>query len=322
MIGLLRVTMPCIFLCAGITQAHTARAEDQVLPAEVVLNGVEFLLIPQGAFWYTVSTGDWDKRPVEAPLYRHVRIALDDFYIAKYEARAGDFEHFMNSGTFLLPEVVTTYGDAERPIRCTLERGADGVWRRTPGFSHPDAPAVDLSWPLADAFALWMGFRLPTEAEWQKAARGAADKRLWPWGDEHPDDTYGHFAFRDAKCSAEPVTAYPKGRSPYGAFNMAGNVVEWVADWHNVDFDVALVDGIRNPPLATQGSILNGMDAPMKLRKGGRWSYDAENTTITWRGPQLPEAFNPPQGVRFAVNADVVRKAVAARTTALKGETK
>jgi len=319
-----RILRACGFclLCAGLLPILAAVAADRPLPAELTLNGVELVLIPQGKFWYTVSTGDYSKRPVDAPLYRHVRIVLDDFYIAKYEARASDFERFMNSGSAILPEPTVIDGVVKKQIECSLERGAEGVWRRTPNFKHPDAPAVDLSWSLADAFARWMGFRLPTEAEWEKSARGPADQRLWPWGNGHPDDTFGHFALRAAKCNPEPVSAYPKGQSPYGIFNMAGNVVEWVADWYNVGFDLALGDGARNPKLAEQGSLLVGMDTPMKLRKGGRWPYDAEGTVIVWRGPQNPEIFNAPQGVRFAVDARVVRDALETKAQALSGERK
>lgn len=309
-----RFVVLCLLSAVGLP----ASADERPLPAEFVVNGVEFVLIPRGEFWYTVSTGDYSQRPVDAPLYRHVRVTLDDYYIAKYEARASDFERFMNSGAAVLPAPVLVDGVPQKQFECSLERGADGAWRRTPGFQHPDAPAVDLSWTLAEAFARWMGFRLPTEAEWEKAARGSTDWRLWPWGDEYPDDTYGHFALRGAKCRPEPVTAYPKGRSPYGVFNMAGNVVEWVADWYNVDFDVALKDGARNPKPASRGSLLVGMDAPMKLRKGGRWPYDAEMTTILWRGPQSPETFNAPQGVRFALDASAVRNILRSPPQAAK----
>lgn len=319
----MRVFRACClgWLCAGLWSAALARAAEPALPAEVRLNGVEFVLIPQGEFWYTVSTGDASLRPVDTPLYRQVRVSLDAYYLAKFEARASDFERFMNSGAAVLPTPRVVEGVEEKQIECALERGADGVWRRSPNFQPPDAPATNLSWSLADAFARWMGFRLPSEAEWEKGARGPADQRLWPWGNAHPDDTYGHIAFSNAKCNPAPVNAYPKGRSPYGIYNMAGNVAEWVADWYNLDFDQALADGVRNPKLAETGTLSDGMEAPLKILKGGRWGASAQTTMLVWRGRAHPQYyFNAHDGVRFAVDASVVRATLAIQAQALTEE--
>lgn len=283
------------------------------LPSEVTIDGVEFVHVPAGEFWYTVETGYPETRPVEAPRYRDVRVWLDDYYIAKYEARARDFLRFMNSGQAVLPPPRITDGVEERQIVCVLERKEGARWELGPGFETPDAPATALSWALADAFARWMGFRLPTEAEWQKAARGPDDRRLWPWGNEHPDDTYGHFAVSGARCHPAPVSAYPKGRSPYGTYNMAGNVAEWVADWYSDAFDAGLPDGVRNPPLAPHGSIAAGMDSAVKIHKGGRWGGSTESTTVLWRGRANSDRyFNAYNGVRFAVGAAEVRRRLGA----------
>jgi formylglycine-generating enzyme required for sulfatase activity len=309
------------WLCAGMWFTAPTMAQESALPAEVQLNGVEFVLIPQGEFWYTVSTGDSTKRPVDAPLYRQVRVWLDAYYLAKYEARASDFERFMNSGAAVLPTPRVVVGFEETQTECALTRGADGVWRRGPNFQHPDAPAAGLSWAVADAFARWMGFRLPSEAEWEKGARGAADQRLWPWGNAHPDDTYGHMVFSQARCSPAPVSAYPKGRSPYGLYNMAGNVAEWVADWYSLDFDQALTDGVRNPKLAETGTMSDGITALTKVLKGGRWGANAETTMIVWRGRAHPQTyFNAHDGVRFALDASVVRAALGTNAQVLDGE--
>ena len=307
-------TTMLLVLAALAFPIHASDLDRSILPREATLNGVEFVLIPGGEFWYTVSSGNPDHNPVPAPQHRTVRVHLDDYYIARYEARIADLQRFMNSGAAALPVFRTVDGTEEKPFACSLHRSADGHWQRNPNFRDDNAPAAGLSWALADAFARWMGFRLPTEAEWQKAARGPLDRRLWPWGDAYPDDSFGHFAFsgEDARCQPALVTSYPKGRSPYGVYNMAGNVAEWVADWYNSDFDVALRDGTRNPALASTGSLHSGRDQALKLVMGGRWGGAADGMAIPRRKAAHPSLyFNVQDGVRFATDAETVRRALS-----------
>lgn len=274
------------------------------LPREVTANGVEFVLVPAGWFWYSVETGDITQLAADQPRYRDVRVWLDSFYIAKYEARARDFERFMNSG---VPRFGEQYKDGETE-GCGVRRATDGHYFLVE--PERDLPVTHLSWQLADEFSRWMGFRLPSEAEWEKAARGT-DRRTWPWGDEYPDDTYAGFSF-DAACNPMPVTTYPKGRSPYGAYNMAGNVFEYVADWYNTEFDAALRDGLRNPPLASHGTTSrNDLDEPMKILKGGRWGSEPQAISVSERRLRKPSGTFICYGTRFALDAGTLRAMLA-----------
>lgn len=267
------------------------------LPREIVVNGVEFVHVPAGWFWYGFENGAWNTAgtPGHPPHYRDIRVWLDGFYIGKFEARARDFQRFMSQ-----PDVAhrTQYKEGETE-GCSVRRKPDG--RYVLVDPDTDLPATHLSWELAREFSQWMGFRLPSEGEWTKAARGSTDKRLWPWGDEYPDDTRAAYA-ANWDCKPSPVTAFELGKSPYGAYNMAGNVFEFVEDWYNEGWDDALKDGVRNPALAKSGSRTEPYPGPMKMLKGGRWSSPANGLSPYRRQLHDKDGVFICYGVRFALD--------------------
>lgn len=290
------LTILCILFALGF--GAPARA-DQTLPKEIIINGVEFVLVPEGWFWYSVQTGRAYEIPDGKPHNRDVRVWLDSYYIGKYPARARDLQRFLNSGQ---ARHIDEYGG--RKDGCAVRADAKGTFYLVE--PEKDLSATQLSWNLADEFARWMGFRLPSEAEWEKAARGT-DKRHWPWGNDYPDDTYAGF-MDNPLCKPSEVHAFPKGVSPYGAYNMAGNVWEFVADWYNAEFDAGLKDGMRNPPLAKTGTIHHDIWVPNKVLKGGRWASDAGSITVHSRNLNRPEDFFLCFGTRFAVDIATVRQ--------------
>ena len=289
-----------LFLCT--LGGNALAAPDKDLPREIVLNGVEFVLVPEGWFWYSVQAGRPENIPTGQPLNRDVRVWLDSYYIGKYPARARDLERFLNSGQ---ARFIDQYGG--RSNGCAVRADDRGKFYLVE--PDKDLSATQLSWQLADECARWMGFRLPSEAEWEKAARGT-DKRHWPWGNDFPDDTYAGF-LDNPICKPSAVDAFPKGRSPYGAYNMAGNVWEFVADWFNADFDAALKDGARNPALAKAGTTHPDVWNPVKILKGGRWASDPGSITVHSRNFNEPHEFFLCFGTRFAVDLATARSQLA-----------
>lgn len=291
-----------ILLLAAFTGATAAaQTEAPVLPREVVINGVEFVHIPAGNFWYGFENVDYfkEQEPVDGKYYRDVQMWLDGFYMAKFEARGRDFKRFMEQANV-----------RHRSQYAGETDGCAVTGNPTLGYTlkepDRDLPVTHLSNDLAAEFARWMGFRLPNEFEWVKAARGT-DKRTFPWGNEYPDDTFAGFKSQ-VDCSPAPVDAFENGRSAYGLYNMGGNVYEHVAAWYDNHYDLALKDGLSNPTPPAKGVTRPDFDRPMKILKGGRWATHAQGMTVYARNMNRPDSGFVCFGTRFAIDEQAVRE--------------
>ncbi len=304
----MRISTPLILLLGLLSAPVWAQPSDESdLPDQVVIGDETFVLIPGG--WSYKSVSQWDHLRDEHPLKR---VWVDAFYMAKYEARAKDFARFLNQGGEVPLRLVT-----DKPLHqsCVVQQDEKGEF--FVDRPEPNVPASGLSWIQAVAFTEWMGFRLPTEAEWEKAARGPDDQRVYPWGDERP--VKGEHAIFGEPARGEddgcgrlvPVDQLPKGVSPYGLYNMSGNIREYVADYSprpddpRARFHDWFDEGQRNPAQR---------EGTHRILKGGRWADDERGITISYRTIYTQERPFRCNGLRFAVDVDTVRELIASST--------
>jgi len=182
------------------------------LPAAAAADGI--MLVQAGAFWMGRDDGPAD----EAPLHR---VYVRDFWIERHKVTNAEFAVFLNATGLRPPGSERRYDEDDADAR--IHR-AQGRWAADPGFERH--PVVEVSWFGARDYCAWKGRRLPTEAEWEKTARGD-DRRPYPWGASAPAP---HLAvFGRAYNATEPTEDRPDGASPYRVHDMLGNLREWTA---------------------------------------------------------------------------------------------
>jgi formylglycine-generating enzyme required for sulfatase activity len=226
------------------------------------------VLVPAGEFSMGSEQGDDDEQPVH-------RVFLDSFYLDTFEVTNGQFAKFVAA---IQSEPPWGFADQETPV------------------VRADQPVRWVNWLEATGYCLWAGKRLPTEAEWEKAARGT-DGRIYPWGNEPPTPVHAVFGLKEgAADTVSPIGNRDKGMSPYGVHDLAGNLYEWVADW----YDEAVYRPIPtiNPRGPTEGTT--------KVQRGGSYINSPYRLRSSFRTKGDPTEHDPNVGFRCAHDAPIL----------------
>ena len=251
---------------AYLLRSHvsTPRNEQFVIQREIEIVGVP------------ARSGDWEN-PVDGAVY--VTVPEGEFVMGSDEDYADEApQHVVSLDAYRIMMTEVTNAQFAACIEaggCTTEPGGER-WNDPAYARHP---VTNVDWNQATEYATWVGGRLPTEAEWEKAARGDSGG-TYPWGEAMPSDVLANV---DAPTGDTlPVGSFPDGASPYGALDMAGNVEEWVSDWYDKTYYE--VSPAANP-LGPESPL-----PPLKVLRGGSYQQSRYDVRTSVRGRANPDA--------------------------------
>ncbi len=244
--------------------SQTTEVEDDPVHTEAPIEE-RMITIPAGPFIRGTDQGGFDERPPR-------EIYLDAFQIDQYEVTNYQYGLFV---------AATGHRKAGPPSRYAKNVGK---------MRGPNQPVVYVSWDDAQAYCQWKGKRLPTEAEWEKAMRGA-DGRLWPWGNVERPDAANWARVNDGFEATAPVGTFKLDASPYGVMDGAGNIMEWVEDWYAENYYQE--SPASNPPSPEHGVY--------RVLRGGGYTTSGGDFRITSRSKMVPDFRDETIGFRCAL---------------------
>ncbi|ULA62384.1 MAG: FGE-sulfatase domain-containing protein [Nitrospira sp.] len=263
--GMVLVAVPAIAVAEGFEKEVQGK------------DGAPMVFIPEGSFPMGVPHGDRDGGRDEYP--RH-DVFVSEFYIDKFELTNSRYLEFVKATKHRIPQ---------NPTNATRN-----LWQGdTITESLADRPVINVDWADANAYCQWAGKRLPTEAEWEKAAKGTADRRF-PWGNVEP--TNKHLNFNQqwiGEKTLMPVGSYELGKSPFGVYDVAGNVWEWVNDWYDAKYYEK--SPAKNPTGPETGT--------KRVLRGSGWQNETPTVRIFTRVDSDPTMRNESTGFRCAMDA-------------------
>ncbi len=228
--------------------------------------------IPEGWFLMGSDSGQDCERPVH-------RLWIDSFLLATTQVTNAEYDLFLRATT-----------------------SPPTPFREDPNFNHPQQPVTGVSWFEAVRYCEWLSpqkgrrYRLPTEAEWERAARGGLEQKQFPWGDD-PPQSLPEYASR-WQNGPEPVGRYAP--NAYGIFDICDNVHEWCSDWYDPNF--YSISPERNP----RGTEQRSMKPPRKSSRGGSWRHHIKVARCSARSSIPPEFQYADYGFRVACDLSIV----------------
>jgi formylglycine-generating enzyme required for sulfatase activity len=268
-----------LFLLAGFVVVGLPAAADSLQQGEgffvylpLVIRTVELdlsdmVVVPAGKFDMGCDSGciDADEQPLH-------KVYLDEFYIDIYEVTNAKYAECVDAGVCDPPAYKNSYSHNNYYGKPTYD----------------NYPVIYVDWDMAGTYCAWRGKRLPTEAEWEKAARGT-DGRIYPWGSHSVTCKYAN-GDNDLCGLSDPnaVGSYPDGASPYGALDMAGNVWEWVYDWYKANYYTSSPS--NNPTGPSSGTY--------RVIRGGGWGSINGLLTFYRNGTNEPSKVSVTIGFR------------------------
>lgn len=246
------------FLCplesAGFQETPTAAVIPTPIGPNPRIDYSNMVYVPAGEFLMGCDTKE---DPACFENWIEHKVYLDSFYIDKYEVTNKQYQECVDMGV-CNPPVINTSST------------------RRPYYGNPayeDYPVVNVNHQDAETYCAWWGKRLPTEAEWEKAARGNTSS-IYPWSNNAPNCDLVNFDDKNCYGDTVPVQSYPEGASPYGVYNMAGNVQEWVKDCFDDRYYLSRI--YDNP--------VNLSEPCSYVVRGGGWSNNHKGITTYMRG--------------------------------------
>ncbi len=230
--------------------------------------------IPKGRFLMGSEEGARDERPTH-------QVVVSGVSIDRYEVTNKRYAACVTKGACTPPLLSTS----------RLRKQYYG----NPQFS--DYPVIFVNWSQANTFCRHDGGRLPTEAEWEKAARGdGMEMRTYPWGEDEPSCALTNFGGQSGCVGdTDRIGRRPQGHSPFGAMDMAGNVWEWVDDWYgSTYYEVSPLSDPKGPETGR-----------LKVMRGGCWQSGADSLRVSCRKAELPAAWAPNVGFRCVYPKEV-----------------
>jgi formylglycine-generating enzyme required for sulfatase activity len=250
-------------------------------------SSIEMVLIPAGSF----IMGSIDSTYNANEMPQHT-VFLDIYQISKYEITNAQYKVFMDAGGYSNSSFWTSEGWTWRTGNNITQPAYWATGAYNSGTAYPNHPVVGISWYEAYAFCKWAGGRLPTEAQWEKAAR-YTDAREYPWGDTwDPLKCNSYYnIFPDSFVYSSPVGSFASGQSAYGIYDLAGNAWEWVNDWYLYNY--YLISPYSNPTGPADGT--------QRMLRGGSWNCDGSlYCRVADRYSHVPTDRGNYMGIRLA----------------------